>query len=38
MRTIQSGKDIAGMKYMIVEQDSTKAGKPFEAVQKSIAN
>ena len=31
-------KDIAGMKYLIVEQDSTKDGKPFDAIQTSINN
>ncbi len=37
-RTILAAKDIAGMKYMVVEQDSTKDGKPFEAIEKSINN
>jgi sugar phosphate isomerase/epimerase len=37
-REILAAKDIAGMKYMIVEQDSTKDGKPFEAIQTSITN
>ncbi len=31
-------KDIAGMKYMFVEQDYTRDGKPFNAIQKSITN
>jgi len=31
-------KDIAGMKYMIVEQDSTKDGLPFNAIQTSFTN
>ncbi len=35
---ILEARDIAGMKYMIVEQDSTKDGKPFEAIQTSITN
>jgi len=35
---ILAEKDIAGMKHMIVEQDSTKDGKPFEAIQTSITN
>jgi sugar phosphate isomerase/epimerase len=30
--------DIAGMKYMIVEQDSTKDGDAFGAIRKSITN
>jgi sugar phosphate isomerase/epimerase len=37
-KEILAVKDIAGMKYMIVEQDSTKDGKPFEAIQTSITN
>lgn len=37
-KEILAAKDIAGMKYMIVEQDSTKDGKPFEAIQTSITN
>ena len=37
-QTILSARDIAGMEYMIVEQDSTKDGKPFDAIQKSITN
>lgn len=35
---ILAAKDIAGMKYMIVEQDHTKDGLPFDAIQKSITN
>jgi sugar phosphate isomerase/epimerase len=31
-------RETAGMKYMIVEQDSTKDGMPFDAIQKSITN
>jgi sugar phosphate isomerase/epimerase len=37
-KDILAVKDIAGMKYMIVEQDSTKDGDPFGAIQKSISN
>lgn len=37
-REILAVKDIAGMKYMIVEQDSTKDGLPFNAIQTSITN
>jgi sugar phosphate isomerase/epimerase len=37
-KEILAAKDIAGMKYMIVEQDSTKDGKPFDAIQTSITN
>ena len=37
-KAILAAKDIAGMKYFFVEQDSTKDGKPFEAIQTSITN
>jgi sugar phosphate isomerase/epimerase len=37
-KEILAAKDIAGMKYMIVEQDSTKDGKPFDAIVTSINN
>jgi sugar phosphate isomerase/epimerase len=37
-KEILAAKDIAGMKYMIVEQDSTKDGKPFDAAQTSFNN
>ena len=37
-KTILAAKKIAGMKYMIVEQDSTKDGKPFEAIRTSLIN
>ncbi len=37
-KEIMAVKDIAGMKYLIVEQDSTKDGLPFEAIQTSINN
>jgi sugar phosphate isomerase/epimerase len=37
-KRILAAKDIAGMKYMIVEQDSTKDGKPFDAIQTSLTN
>jgi sugar phosphate isomerase/epimerase len=37
-REILDAKDIAGMKYFFVEQDSTKDGKPFDAIQTSITN
>jgi len=37
-KEILAAKDIAGMKYMIVEQDATKDGLPFEAINKSITN
>ncbi len=37
-REILAAKNIAGMKYMFVEQDSTKDGKPFDAIRTSITN
>jgi sugar phosphate isomerase/epimerase len=37
-KEILAAKQIAGMKYMIVEQDSTKDGKPFDAIKTSITN
>jgi len=37
-REILAVKDVAGMKYMFVEQDSTKDGKPFDSLQTSITN
>ncbi len=37
-KEILAAKDIAGMKYMIVEQDSTKDGLPFDAIKTSITN
>ncbi|HUX57221.1 MAG TPA: sugar phosphate isomerase/epimerase [Bacteroidales bacterium] len=37
-KEILAAKDVAGMKYMIVEQDSTKDRKPFDAIQTSITN
>lgn len=35
---ILAAKDVAGLKYMVVEQDSTKDGLPFEAIKTSITN
>ncbi|NEW81329.1 MAG: sugar phosphate isomerase/epimerase [Mariniphaga sp.] len=37
-KEILAAKEIAGMKYFFVEQDSTKDGKPFEAIQTSVTN
>ena len=37
-KKILAAKDIAGMKYMFVEQDATKDGKPFDAIKTSITN
>ena len=37
-KAILAAKDIAGMKYMVVEQDRTKDDKPFDAAQTSITN
>jgi len=37
-KEILAAKKIAGMKYFFVEQDSTKDGKPFDAIQTSVIN
>lgn len=37
-KDIIAAKDIAGMKYMIVEQDETRDGDMFADIQKSITN
>jgi sugar phosphate isomerase/epimerase len=37
-KEILAAKNIAGMKYMFVEQDSTKDGKLFDAIKTSITN
>lgn len=37
-KEILAVKDIAGMKYMIVEQDQSRDGDPFTDIQKSITN
>lgn len=37
-KEILAAKKIAGMKYMFVEQDSTKDGKPFDAIKTSVTN
>ncbi len=37
-KKILAAKDIAGMKYSFVEQDSTKDGKPFDDIKVSITN
>lgn len=37
-KEILAAKEVAGMKYLIVEQDRTKDGLPFDAIQKSITN
>jgi sugar phosphate isomerase/epimerase len=37
-REILAAKDIAGMKYMVVEQDRTSDDKPFDAILTSITN
>jgi sugar phosphate isomerase/epimerase len=37
-KAILAAKDIAGMKYMIVEQDLSKNGTPFEDIKTSITN
>jgi hypothetical protein len=35
---ILASKDVAGMKYFFVEDDNQGNGKPFEALETSIAN
>ncbi len=37
-KEILAARSIAGNKYLIVEQDSTKDGKPFDALKISITN
>ncbi len=37
-KEILAAKDIAGMKYMIVEQDRSREGKPFDDIRTSVAN
>jgi len=37
-KRILAAKKIAGLKYMIVEQDNAGADKPFEAIKTSITN
>lgn len=37
-KDILAVKDIAGLKYMIVEQDQSRDGDPFVDIQKSITN
>ena len=37
-KEILAAKKTAGLKYMFVEQDSTKDGKPFDSIKTSITN
>jgi sugar phosphate isomerase/epimerase len=37
-KEILKSKGVAGMKYMIVEQDESKDDKPFDAIKTSITN
>jgi len=37
-KEILAAKKIAGLKYMFVEQDWTKDGKPFDSIRTSITN
>ena len=37
-KEILAARSIAGNKFLIVEQDSTKDGKPFDAIKTSITN
>ena len=37
-KKILTAKDVAGMKYLFVEDDNQGNGKPFEALDTSISN
>jgi len=37
-REILAAKEVAGLKYMIVEQDQSREGKPFDDIKTSITN
>ena len=37
-KRIMDVKEIAGMKYMVVEQDLSREGKPFDDIQTSLTN
>jgi len=37
-KRILAVKDVAGMKYMVVEQDQSREGKPFDDIQTSLTN
>lgn len=37
-KEILAAKNVAGMKYMIVEQDQSRQGKPFDDIKTSIIN
>jgi sugar phosphate isomerase/epimerase len=37
-KEILAAKDIAGMKYMVVEQDDSRAGTIFEDIKTSFTN
>ncbi len=37
-KRILAAKDIAGMKYMVVEQDLSRDGKPFDDIKTSLTN
>ncbi len=37
-KSILAAKDIAGMKYMVVEQDLSKNGTPFDDIKTSVVN
>jgi sugar phosphate isomerase/epimerase len=37
-REILAAKDIAGMKYMVIEEDKSKTDQPFEDIKTSITN
>jgi hypothetical protein len=37
-KKILESKEVAGMKYLFVEDDNQGNGKPFEALETSISN
>ena len=37
-KAILAAKDVAGVKYLIVEEDKSREGKPFDDIQTSITN
>ena len=37
-KEILAAKKTAGLKYMVVEQDATRDGKPFDAIKTSMTN
>jgi sugar phosphate isomerase/epimerase len=37
-KTILAAKDVAGMKYLIIEEDKSKTNQPFEDIQTGVTN